>query len=185
MVSLGLWVPVRDAHLAVLPGRRRRGAVHEENLLQAPTALLHSPGHWHALLQRPVSAHPRGSAPSAPKPQCFPLPLELPSVKMATVRTGGPPVTPCSFRGIRKAQFAQRFNVAPLEPGVWRNEPPPPQNDYFRLLPRRQITSKRFCRNGNALNKKKEGKLNPSLCSLAFSHSHRKMQKGGGGGFFQ
>lgn len=61
VVSLGLWVPVRDPHLAVLPGGGHCGALYEENLLQAAAALLHSPGHWHTLLQRLVSAHPRGS----------------------------------------------------------------------------------------------------------------------------
>ena len=60
VVSVGLWVPVRDAHLTVFAGGCQRGAVHEENLLQAAAAVLHSPGHWHAVFQRPVSAHPRG-----------------------------------------------------------------------------------------------------------------------------
>lgn len=50
-----------DTDLSVLAGRGLRGALHEENLLQTTAALLHSPGHWDALLQRPVSAHPRGS----------------------------------------------------------------------------------------------------------------------------
>lgn len=62
---MGLWDPVCDADLSVLAGRGERGALHEENLLQATAALLHSPGHWHALLQRPVSAHPRGSVDAA------------------------------------------------------------------------------------------------------------------------
>lgn len=61
LVSVGLWDPVCDADLSVFAGRGERGALHEENLLQAAAALLHSPGHWHALLQRLVSAHPRGS----------------------------------------------------------------------------------------------------------------------------
>lgn len=58
---MGLWDPVCHTDLSVLAGGGQRGALHEENLLQAAAALLHSPGHWHALLQRPVSAHPRGS----------------------------------------------------------------------------------------------------------------------------
>lgn len=49
-----------DTDLSVFADRGQRGALHEENLLQAAAALLHSPGHWHAVLQRPVSAHPRG-----------------------------------------------------------------------------------------------------------------------------
>lgn len=60
LTSLGLWDPVCDTDLSVLAGGRQRGALHEENLLQTAAALLHSPGHWHTLLQRPVSAHPRG-----------------------------------------------------------------------------------------------------------------------------
>lgn len=56
--SVGLWLPVRDAHLPVLAGGCQRGALHEENLLQASAPLLHSLGHWHALLQRPVPTHP-------------------------------------------------------------------------------------------------------------------------------
>lgn len=62
---MGLWDPVCDTDLSVFAGRGQRGALHEENLLQATAALLHSPGHWHALLQRPVSAHPRGSVDAA------------------------------------------------------------------------------------------------------------------------
>lgn len=65
LISVGLWDPVCDTDLSVLSGGGQRGALHEENLLQAPAALLHSPGHRHALLQRSVSAHPRGSVPSA------------------------------------------------------------------------------------------------------------------------
>ena len=65
MISVGLWDPVCDTDLSVLAGRGERGSLHEENLLQATSALLHSPGHWHALLQRPVSAHPRGSVDAA------------------------------------------------------------------------------------------------------------------------
>lgn len=61
MVSLGLWLPVCDLHFSVFAGWGQCGPLHEENLLQASAALLHSPGHWHPLLQRPVSAHPRGS----------------------------------------------------------------------------------------------------------------------------
>lgn len=60
LTSLGLWDPVCDTDLSVLAGGRQCGALHEENLLQTAAALLHSPGHWHTLLQRPVSAHPRG-----------------------------------------------------------------------------------------------------------------------------
>lgn len=56
---------MRDTDLSVLAGRGVRRALHEENLLQATAALLHSPGHWHSLLQRPVSAHPRGSVGAA------------------------------------------------------------------------------------------------------------------------
>ena len=62
---MGLWDPVCDTDLSVFARRGQRGALHEENLLQATAALLHSPGHWHALLQRPVSAHPRGSVDAA------------------------------------------------------------------------------------------------------------------------
>lgn len=65
MISVGLWDPVCDTDLSVFAGRGERGALHEENLLQATAAVLHSPGHWHALLQRPVSAHPRGSVDGA------------------------------------------------------------------------------------------------------------------------
>lgn len=61
LTSLGLWDPVCDTDLSVFPGWSQRGAVHEEDLLQTAAALLHSPGHWHALLQRPLSAHSRGS----------------------------------------------------------------------------------------------------------------------------
>lgn len=61
MISVGLWFPVRDTDLSEFAGWGQCRALHEENLLQATAALLHSPGHWHALLQRPVSAHPRGS----------------------------------------------------------------------------------------------------------------------------
>lgn len=64
-ISVGLWDPVCDAHLSLFSGRGERGALHEENVLQAAAAVLHSPGHWHALLQRPVSAHPRGSVDAA------------------------------------------------------------------------------------------------------------------------
>lgn len=58
---MGLWDPVCDTDLSVFADRGQRGALHEENLLQATAALLHSPGYWHAVLQRPVSAHPRGT----------------------------------------------------------------------------------------------------------------------------
>lgn len=61
LLSLGLWDPVRDADLTVFPGRGQRGAVHEEDLFQTAAALLHSPGHWHPVLQCPVSAHSRGN----------------------------------------------------------------------------------------------------------------------------
>lgn len=57
LISLGLRDPVCDADLLVFPGWGQRGAVHEEDLLQTAAALLHSPGHWHPVLQRPVSAH--------------------------------------------------------------------------------------------------------------------------------
>lgn len=59
--SVGLWLPVCDGHLPELTGGGLRGALYEENLLQAPPPLLHSLGHWHTLLQRPVPTHPRGS----------------------------------------------------------------------------------------------------------------------------
>lgn len=62
---MGLWDPLCDTDLSVFADRGERGALHEENLLQATAALLHSPGHWHTLLQRPVSAHPRGSVDAA------------------------------------------------------------------------------------------------------------------------
>lgn len=61
LISLGLRDPVCDADLLVFPGRGQRGAVHEEDLLQTAAALLHSPGHWHPVLQRPVSAHSWGN----------------------------------------------------------------------------------------------------------------------------
>lgn len=63
LTSLGLWDPVCDTHLSVFPGRGHRGAIHEEDFLQTAASLLHSPGHWHPLLQRPVSAHSRGIIP--------------------------------------------------------------------------------------------------------------------------
>lgn len=61
LISVGIWDPVRDPDLSVLTGGGQCGALHEENLLQTSAALLYRPGYWHALLQRPVSAHPRGS----------------------------------------------------------------------------------------------------------------------------
>lgn len=61
LTSLGLWDPVCDTDLSVFPGRGHRGAIYEKDFLQTAAALFHSPGHWHPLLQRPVSAHSRGS----------------------------------------------------------------------------------------------------------------------------
>lgn len=58
--SLGLRFPLRLRHLPVLAGGSQRGALHEEDLLQAAAPLLHSSGDWNSLLQRPLPAHSRG-----------------------------------------------------------------------------------------------------------------------------
>jgi len=58
--SLGLRFPLRDRHLPLLAGGSQRGALHEEDLLQAAAPLLHSSGDWNSLLQRPLPAHSRG-----------------------------------------------------------------------------------------------------------------------------
>lgn len=60
--SVGIWSPLRDRHLPLLPHGGQRGALLEEDLLQEAAALLHSSGDWHPLLQRPLPAHPRGMA---------------------------------------------------------------------------------------------------------------------------
>lgn len=64
--SVGLWSPLRDRHLPLLPLGGQRGALHEEDLLQEAATLLHSSGDWHPLLQRPLPAHPRGMASPGP-----------------------------------------------------------------------------------------------------------------------
>lgn len=56
--SVGVWSPLRDHHLPLLPAGGHCGALHEEDLLQEAAALLHSSGDWHPLLQRPLPAHP-------------------------------------------------------------------------------------------------------------------------------
>lgn len=58
--SLGLRFPLRLRHLPVLAGGSQRGALHEEDILQAAAPLLHSSGDWNSLLQRPLPAHSRG-----------------------------------------------------------------------------------------------------------------------------
>ena len=40
--SVGIWSPLRDRHLPLLPHGGQRGALHEEDLLQEAAALLHS-----------------------------------------------------------------------------------------------------------------------------------------------
>lgn len=58
--SVGIWSPLCDRHLPLLPHGGQRGALHEEDFLQEAAALLHSSGDWNPLLQRPLPAHPRG-----------------------------------------------------------------------------------------------------------------------------
>ncbi|KTF90426.1 hypothetical protein cypCar_00025489 [Cyprinus carpio] len=61
-VHVGVWVPVCDRDISVFTGRGECGSLHEENLLQAVAAVLHSPGHWYSVLQRTLSTNPRGRA---------------------------------------------------------------------------------------------------------------------------
>lgn len=60
LASVGVWFPVCDSDISVFTVRGECGSLHEENLLQAVAAVLHSPGHWYSVLQRPLSTNPRG-----------------------------------------------------------------------------------------------------------------------------
>lgn len=91
--SVGIWSPLCDRHLPLLPHGGQRGALHEEDFLQEAAALLHSSGDWNPLLQRPLPAHPRGMA-----SQGF-LTQEHASLWGGPVGTTGGPSTSMQGRG--------------------------------------------------------------------------------------
>lgn len=97
--SVGIWSPLRDRHLPLLPLGGQRGALHEEDLLQEAATLLHSSGDWHPLLQRPLPAHPRGMASPGPSLRSARPP--------GTAGTGGGPSTSMESRK-RSFPFGKR-----------------------------------------------------------------------------
>lgn len=130
--SVGIRSPVCDRHLPLLPHGGQRGALHEEDFLQAAAALLHSSGDWNPVLQRPLPAHPRGMAGQGRLTRPPPRAHGRQSV------WGG---TPGSFPSGQRGQPRQLGELVPDPSGFCSLGPSPlPRPPYPQSITRRPIS---------------------------------------------